>query len=379
MFDSHYPDTFVALKKDDNENDEEPTRSDTILFLRNRNNSCANWIDSGNYNQAIVTLGATVNLLNRTITAEKDSVPGATNNRYSLDDCLDYSAALRYPIKEFELRFHQRALRIPQKDIPTTTVLLSILTFNLALANHHKAVQRAGPSRTQQTLAKLETSVLLIKRTVRLYQLLLPTDGDGSTTSSTTSHGSGSQRFTRMVEQNITHIKTYLIQQKQERYETIMEQQKSADDRPTTSTILSVTTDKTTTTTTTSTKVKYASMMLQQFIKKNESADRKMVVTSTCSRQRNDEDDDTDTESVPSSSSLYEEHKALLRARYSSSMDPATTAPSFAADDTTAHGGFRKKFHTAMCTASAFGHLQQQQQQHHPTPQTKNVQGAYAA
>jgi len=380
MFDSHYPDTFVALKKDDNENDEEPTRSDTILFLRNRNNSCANWIDSGNYNQAIVTLGATVNLLNRTITAEKDSVPGATNNRYSLDDCLDYSAALRYPIKEFELRFHQRALRIPQKDIPTTTVLLSILTFNLALANHHKAVQRAGPSRTQQTLAKLETSVLLIKRTVRLYQLLLPTDGDGSTTSSTTSHGSGSQRFTRMVEQNITHIKTYLIQQKQERHETIMEQQKSADARPTTSTTRSVTTDKTTTTTsTTSTKVKYASMMLQQFIKKNESADRKMVVTSTCSRQRNDEDDDTDTESVPSSSSLYEEHKALLRARYSSSMDPATTAPSFAADDTTAHGGFRKKFHTAMCTASAFGHLQQQQQQHHPTPQTKNVQGAYAA
>merc|ERR1719506_2668901 len=78
----------------------------------------------------------------------------------------------------------------------------------------------------------------------------------------------GSQRFTRMVEQNITHIKTYLIQQKQERYETIMEQQKSADARPTTSTILSVTTDKTTTTT--STKVNYASMMLQQFIKKNQ-------------------------------------------------------------------------------------------------------------
>jgi len=376
MFDSHYPDTFVALKKDDNENDEEPTRSDTILFLRNRNNSCANWIDSGNYNQAIVTLGATVNLLNRTITAEKDSVPGATNNRYSLDDCLDYSAALRYPIKEFELRFHQRALRIPQKDIPTTTVLLSILTYNLALANHHKTVQRAGPSRSQQTLAKLETSVLLIKRTVRLYQLLLPTDGAGSTTSSTTS-SNVSQRFTRMVEHNITHIKTYLIQQKQERYETIMEQQKSADDRLTTSTTLSVNTDKKTTTT--STKVNYASMMLQQFIKKNESADRKMVVTSTCSRQRHSgsNDDDTDTESVTSSSSLYEEHKAILHARYSSSMDPVTTAPSSAVDDNTAHGRFRTKFHTAMCTASSFGHLQQQQQ--HPTPQTKNVQGAYAA
>jgi len=384
MFDSHYPDTFVALKKDDNENDEEPTRSDTILFLRNRNNSCANWMDSGNYNQAIVTLGATVNLLNRTIAAEKEantthrnedemiSVPGATNNSYSLDDCLDYSAALSYPIEEFELRFHQWALRIPQKKDVPTTVLLSILTYNLALANHHKTVQRAGPSRSQQTLAKLETSVLLIKRTVRLYQLLLPTDGAGSTTSSTTS-SNGSQRFTRMVEQNITHLKTYLIQQKQERYETIMEQQKSADARPTTSTTLSVTTDKTTT------KVKYASMMLQQFIKKNESADRKMVVTSTCSRQRHSgsNDDDTDTESVTSSSSLYEEHKAILHARYSSSMDPVTTAPSSAVDDNTAHGRFRTKFHTAMCTASSFGHLQQQQQ--HPTPQTKNVQGAYAA
>merc|ERR1719331_1479150 len=128
-----------------------------------------------------------------------------------------------------------------------------------------------------------------------------------------------------------------------------MEQQKSADARPTTSTTLSVTTDKTTT------KVKYASMMLQQFIKKNESADRKRVVTSTCSRQRhsgsNDEDEDTDTESVTSSSSLYEEHKAILRARYSSSMDPAMTAPSSAVDDNnTAHGGFRTKFHTAMCT-----------------------------
>merc|ERR1711865_1086980 len=109
--------------------------------------------------------------------------------------------------------------------------------------------------------------------------------------------------------------------------------------------------------------------------------DRKMVVTSTCSRQRHngsDEDDDADTESVTSSSSLYEEHKAILHARYSSSMDPATTAPSSAVDDTTAHGGFRTKFHTAMCTASSFGHLQQQQQQH-PTPQSKNVQGAYAA
>merc|ERR1712028_211564 len=127
---------------------------------------------------------------------------------------------------------------------------------------------------------------------------------------------------------------------------------------------LSVTTDKTT-----STKVKYASMMLQQFIQKNENADRKMVLASTCSRQRKDEDDDTDTESVTSSSSLYEEHKAILRARYSSRMDPATTAPSSAADDNTAHGGFRKKFHTAMCRASSFGHLQQQQQQH-PTPQS---------
>jgi len=397
MFDSHYPDTFVALKKDDNENDEEPTRSDTILFLRNRNNSCANWIDSGNYNQAIVTLGATVNLLNRMISTTEEeanatrrnedemiSVPGATNNSCSLNECLDYSAAPKgNPIQDFELRFHQRALRIPQKKDVPTTVLLSILTYNLALANHHKAVQRAGPSRPQQTLAKLETSVLLIKRTVRLYQLLLPSEGAGSTSSSTPS-SNGSQRFTRMVEQNITHIKTYLIQQKQERHETIMEQQKSADARPTTSTTRSVTTDKTTTTTsTTSTKVKYASMMLQQFIKKNESADRKRVVTSTCSRQRhsgsNDEDEDTDTESVTSSSSLYEEHKAILRARYSSSMDPAMTAPSSAVDDNnTAHGGFRTKFHTAMCTASSFGHLQQQQQ-HHPNPQTKNVQGAYAA
>merc|ERR1711865_527106 len=165
-----------------------------------------------------------------------------------------------------------------------------------------------------------------------------------------------------------------------ERYETIMEQQTNADDRPTTSTTLSVTTDKTWETMTTW-EVKYASMMLQQFIKKNESADRKMVVTSICSRQRHngsDEDDDADTDSVTSSSSLYEEHKAILHARYSSSMDPATTAPSSAVDDTTAHGGFRTKFHTAMCTASSFGHLQQQQQQH-PTPQSKNVQGAYAA
>merc|ERR1719506_1482617 len=155
-----------------------------------------------------------------------------------------------------------------------------------------------------------------------------------ATTSSTTS-SNGSQRFTRIVEQNITHIKTYLIQQKQERYETIREQKKSTDDRPTTSTTLSVTT--------------------------------------TCSRQRhsgsNDEDEDTDTESVTSSSSLYEEHKALLRARYSSSMDPAMTAPSSTGDDTTAHGGFRTKFHTTMCTASSFGHLQQQQ---HPASQTKN-------
>merc|ERR1711865_1324772 len=175
------------------------------------------------------------------------------------------------------------------------TVLWTILTYNLALANHHMAVQRAGPSRKQQTLAKLETSVLLIKRTSRLYQLLLPRDGAGSTTSTTTSNGR--QRFTRMVEQNITHIKTYLIQQKQERYETIMEQQTNADDRPTTSTTLSVTTDKTTT----STKVKYASMMLQQFIQKNESADRKMVVTSICSRQRHNGSDEDDTGSVTSS------------------------------------------------------------------------------
>merc|ERR1711865_1015259 len=188
------PDTFVALKKDDNENDEEPTRSETLLFLRNTNNSCANWMESGNYNQAILTLGATVNLLNRTMAAEKEdtttrrnedemiSVPGATNSRYSVDECLDSSAApIGYPIQDFELRFHQRALRIPQKKDVPTTVLWAILTYNLALANHHKAVQRAGPSRTQQTLAKLETSVLLIKRTVRLYQLLLPSDGDGST------------------------------------------------------------------------------------------------------------------------------------------------------------------------------------------------------
>merc|ERR1719162_935456 len=145
---------------------DKPTRSETILFLRNGNNSCANWMDSDNYNQAIVTLGATVNLLNRTVATEEgvtttrrneDEIlaPGATNNSYSVDDCLDYSAAPNYPIQEFELRFHQRALRIPQKDVPTT-VLLSILTYNLALANHHMAVQRAGPSRTQQTLAKLE-------------------------------------------------------------------------------------------------------------------------------------------------------------------------------------------------------------------------------
>merc|ERR1711865_1303809 len=387
MFDSHYPDTFVALKKDENEDDEEPTWAETLLFLRNSNNSCANWMDSGNYNQAIVTLGATVNLLNRTMAAEKEATttrrnenkilaPGATNSRYSVDDCLDYSAASSYPIQDFELRFHTRALRIPQKKDVPTTVLWTILTYNLALANHHKAVQSAGPSRTQQTLAKLETSVLLIKRTVRLYQLLLPSDGDGSTISSTTSSNGGSQRFTRMVEQNITHIKTYLIQQKQERYETITEQKTNADARPTTSTTLSVTTDKKTTTT----KVKYASMMLQQFIKKNESADRKMVVTSICSRQRHngsDEDDVDDTGSVTSSSSLYEEHKAILRARYSSSMDSATTVPSSAVDDNTAHDGFKKKFHTAMCTASSFGHLQQQQ--YHPTPQTKNVQGAYAA
>merc|ERR1711865_800188 len=256
----------------------------------------ANWMDSDNYNQAIVTLGATVNLLNRTVATEEGvtttrrnedemiTVPGATNSRYSVDDCLDTSAApTGYPIQEFKLRFHQRALRIPQKKDVPTTVLWAILTYNLALANHHMAVQRAGPSRSQQTLAKLETSVHLIKRTVRLYQLLLPRDGAGSTTSSTTSSNGGSQRFTRMVEQNITHIKTYLIQQKQERYETIMEQQTNADARPTTSTTLSVTTDKKTTTTT---KVKYASMMLQQFIKKNESADRKMVVTSACCRQR---------------------------------------------------------------------------------------------
>merc|ERR1711865_113823 len=224
MFDSHYPDTFVALKKDENEDDEEPTWAETLLFLRNGNNSCANWMDSGNYNQAIVTLGATVNLLNRTMAAEKEATttrrneneilaPGATNSRYSVDDCLDYSAASSSPIQDFELRFHTRALRIPQKKDVPTTVLWTILTYNLALANHHMAVQRAGPSCTQQTLAKLETSVLLIKRTVRLYQLLLPSDGAGSPTSSTTSNGS--QRFTRMVEQNITHMKTYLIQQKQ--------------------------------------------------------------------------------------------------------------------------------------------------------------------
>merc|ERR1719157_16978 len=108
-----------------------------------------------------------------------------------------------------------------------------------------------------------------------------------------------------------------------------------------------------------------------------------MVVTSICSRQRHngsDEDDDADTGSVTSSSSLYEEHKAILRARYSSSMDSATMVPSSVVDDNTAHDGFKKKFHTAMCTASSFGHLQQQQQQQqHPTPQSKNVQGAYAA
>merc|ERR1719162_676283 len=95
MFDSHYPDTFVALKRDENEDDEEPTRSETLLFLLEMNSSCANWIDSGNYNQAIVTLGATVNLLNRTMAAEKEATttrrnedeilaPGATNSRYSV-------------------------------------------------------------------------------------------------------------------------------------------------------------------------------------------------------------------------------------------------------------------------------------------------------
>merc|ERR1711865_352525 len=132
MFDSHYPDTFVALKKDENENDEEPTRSDTILFLLEMNSSCANWMDSDNYNQAIVTLGATVNLLNRTVATEEGvtttrrnedemiTVPGATNSRYSVDECLDTSAAPNYLIQDFELRFHQRALRIPQKkDVPT--------------------------------------------------------------------------------------------------------------------------------------------------------------------------------------------------------------------------------------------------------------------
>merc|ERR1719162_1191717 len=116
---------------------DKPTRSETLLFLRNRNNSCANWMDSDNYNQAIVTLGATVNLLNRTMAAEEGVTttrrneneilaPGATNSRYSVGDCLEYSAATSYPIQDFELRFHTRALRIPQKDVPTT-VLLSIL------------------------------------------------------------------------------------------------------------------------------------------------------------------------------------------------------------------------------------------------------------
>merc|ERR1712028_168295 len=88
------------------------------------------------------------------------TVSGATNNSYSVDDCLDYSAASNYSIQDFELRFHQRALHIPQKKDVPTTVLWTILTYNLALANHHMAVQRAGLSRTQQTLAKLETSVL---------------------------------------------------------------------------------------------------------------------------------------------------------------------------------------------------------------------------
>merc|ERR1719162_2749375 len=161
MFDSHYPDTFVALKRDDNEDDEEPTRSETLLFLLEMNSSCANWMDSGDYNQAIVTLGATVNLLNRTMAAEEGVTTtrhneneilalGATNSRYSVDDCLDYSAASSYPIQDFELRFHTRALRIPQKKDVPTTVLWTILTYNLALANHRMAVQRAGPSRTQQ-------------------------------------------------------------------------------------------------------------------------------------------------------------------------------------------------------------------------------------
>merc|ERR1711865_1231329 len=90
MFDSHYPDTFVALKRDDNEDDEEPTRSETLLFLRNRNNSCANWMDSGNYNQAIVELGATVNLLNRTMAAEKE----ATTTRRNENEILAPGATI---------------------------------------------------------------------------------------------------------------------------------------------------------------------------------------------------------------------------------------------------------------------------------------------
>jgi len=258
--------------------------------------------------------------------------------RCSLDECIEHSIQHQqnYNLleklcvkKKASKNLHRTPIYVPENHIHEgntvgSPLMFLILTFNLALAHHLKALKVLKKTKKR----KNASFTRLINCTIRLYELLLNVGNNNNTSDVNTLKVDGNERFYKIVRNNLNHLK-----KKTNDIDTI-DKEVVEDD-------------------TTSEKTEKMKLVLEK--------------------------------SAPSS--LYEQHKELLRQRYSavslsststSTKTTTTIEPSSSSSITSSLKNvkdeekddcFSLRLQNAIRTSSSFGHLQQRQ----------NVSTAFAA
>lgn len=344
---NQFNDSFdFDVEQDEDEDDDDHRRdavSEEMVRIQKMNNISATWIEVGNHDKAIENLGKTLKSLQATSRYHQNHQSSSScastcfDGVHSLDECINHSSKHQQNFnfienlgltmkKNKKIRgLHRTPIHIPEYPIhdwnttvESTTFLFFILTFNLALS-HHLKLLNVLKNTTKKGRNSSSTVSRLVKSTIRLYELLLNVGNNSNNNNDkATAKSNGKKRFNKIVLHNLNLVKN------DNSFEKKVEDTAAAE------------------------KTKTVKLVLKN----------------------------------PPPSSLYEQHKALLRQRYSL---PSTSSSSFSSTSKTltkesssssslnvkdkGENGFSLCLQNAIRTSSSFVHLQQR----------KNVSTAFAA
>jgi len=153
-------------------------------YVQKLNNVSAVWIEFGNYDKAIKSLGKALKLFDNDICMTDQLLDPFTSQDCSIDSCIHHTENDSNLVEVLDKNsrrtmdannddgdnsntLYRRPIRIPKRIIregPNMgSTLFIIVTFNLALAHHLKAIKNDSSSSS--------SSLLLLNGTVELYNL----------------------------------------------------------------------------------------------------------------------------------------------------------------------------------------------------------------